>query len=335
MPYSFFNRMLGKYRRHKGLYDKKTLRCFSAAWNASKMPSDLLHYAMFRRDLGNRLPARWVDFLFGALPSFSSSDRCKALGLIAERRPDCLLAIDEVLFSDGLRLPAVASSASSNTNGLWGLAKIDLYQSRWREEFVNELRAAASSRGVAVIGNGATLFGLKAGGHIDRYSLVVRFNHFMGRTELNEDVGERTDIWVVSPGYQGPVPENVSWIVMSGPDMRYRLGDWRNVLPLVERDVPLLTVPLSIWGGLVTVLKAPPSAGILVLAWLNALLGGTWQGISIAGIGSGLAKDGRYHASLSRHPASSRHDWEMEALLVERWGAQGLSTVLCHSREMA
>lgn len=335
MSCSFLNRIRGKYRRQKGFYDKETLRYFAATWISTATPKDLLHYALFRRDLGMPLPSRWGKLIFNALPYYSADDRRNALGLLAERGPDYLSSIDKVLLLDGLRLPAVASNVSSNTSGLQGLAQIDLCQPRWRSKFGDEVRAAASSSGVAVIGNGATLFGLEAGGHIDCHGLVVRFNHFMGRPELSRDVGGRTDVWVVSPGYHGPIPETVSWVVMTGPDMRFRLGDWSNVLPLVERGVPLLTIPLSIWRSLVHVLRAPPSAGILVLAWLNSILGATWEGISIAGIGSGVTKDGRYHASLSRHRASSRHAWELEVQLVERWLQQGLSTMVCEHQECA
>lgn len=330
---SYLNRALGRYRRHKGLYDKGTLRCFAAAWRSAGSPVNLLSYAMFRRDLGRPLPARWVGLLVAAVPNFSPAERRMALGLLAEARPDCLSGMDLALLSDGMRLPAIASRMSGIGNDFRGLARIDECQPNWQAAFADQFRSAQSSGGVAVIGNAATQDGLKAAAHIDQCGLVVRFNHFMGRSELVEDVGRRTDVWVVSPGYVGPAPERVSWIVMSGPDVRYRLSDWRHVMPLVEQGVPLLTIPLAVWQPLIPILKAPPSAGVLFLAYLTSLAGGNWRGVQSAGIGSGLAKGGRYHASLPRHMASGRHSWEREASLVQVWRQEGLASLAADNRE--
>ncbi|MFZ2266497.1 MAG: glycosyltransferase family 29 protein [Azonexus sp.] len=328
MWHSFLRRSLGQYRRQKGLYDKVTLACFSAAWADGRSPVDLLHYALFRRDLGRPLPVRWVGLMAAALPDFSPVQRRMALGLLAEVRPDVLSAIDPAMLSDGRQLPAVASRMHSADD----LARIDECQPAWREAFADRCRSAVLSGGLAVIGNGATLNGLGVGSRIDQHSLVVRFNHFMGGGTLAEDVGERTDVWVLSPGYEGPVPDGVSWVVMSGPDMRYRLSDWHQLMPLLKQGVPLLTVPLAVWRQLTCLLQSPPSAGVLFLAHLNSLIGGHWQRVSIAGIGSGLAKNGRYHASLPRHLASERHAWDKEAKLVQAWRQNGLSAVTTENR---
>lgn len=332
MLFNFVNRYLGQYRRHKGFYDKVTLRCFAAASAANGSPVDLLYYALFRRDLGKPLPARWVSVLMAALYDFTPYQRRMALGLLAEARPDSLSNIDLSVIADGIQLPAVASRVPNLADDLSSIARIDVTQLRWRQDFADQLNRALSSGGVAVVGNAATLSGLRLGTEIDQHDLVVRFNHFMGNSGQIEDVGRRTDVWVVSPGYRGPLPEEVSWVVMTGPDMRYRLSDWHRVIPLIERGVPLLTIPLSIWGGLVRILNAPPSAGVFVLAWLNSLTDCGWRGVSAAGVGTGLGKGGRYHASLSRHTASGRHAWSREVRLVEAWRQNGLSIVTTKAR---
>lgn len=330
MLFSFLTRSLGRYRRNKGLYDKLTLRCFASAWASTGAAEDLLNYALFRRDLGYSLPVRWADCLLAAFPDLSSTEQRLALGLLAELDDNYLGCIDRVSLATGLELPPVAAHLSGPDGEFSGHALIDRNQQLWRQKFADYLTFAMSSRGVAVIGNSATLRGLQLGADIDQHDLVIRFNHYMGQSALADDVGGRTDLWVVSPGYRGPLPKEVSWVVMTGPDMRYRLNDWRHVMPFVDQGVPLLTMPLPIWRGLVRVLKAPPSAGVLVLAWLYSLTNCSWQGISFAGIGTGLAKGKRYHASLARHVASERHAWVSEARQVEAWRQQGLNSVAGH-----
>jgi hypothetical protein len=94
-------------------------------------------------------------------------------------------------------------------------------------------------------------------------------------------------------------------------------------------------MPLPIWRDLVHVLKAPPSAGLLVLAWLYSLANCNWQGVAFAGIGTGLAKGQRYHASLARHVASDRHAWEKEVRLVAAWEQQGLNRMAANLEAMS
>jgi len=326
MVFQFFAPLLGDYRRQKGYYDAMTSRCFAAAWKSSGDPKRLLAYALFKRDMGCRLPARLVEPLIDALPKFSNVQRRLALGLISERAADCLNLLPTDLLLDGMSLPAVAAFHERNTGRISALAKIHLFQDEWRSEFADALFRAVSAEGVAVVGNAANLLGSAAGRAIDAHGLVVRFNHFMGAPASYGDVGQKTDVWVVAPGYRGPIPEEVGFVVMTGPDMRYRLADWRHLLPLVERGIPLLTVPLSVWRTLVRQLKSPPSAGVLVLFWLH-VLAGSWAGLRMAGIGSGTEK-GRYHAVLGRHAPSRRHDWHKEADLVRSWRCSGLQDLM-------
>lgn len=323
----FLSRWLGLHRRRKGFYDRATLACFAASWANSASPTDLLRYALFRRDLGKPLPRRWGGALVSALPLLSASERRLALGLLAESAPERLAVVERALLLDGASLPAIASRVFNADKDFGDLARVDTCQLAWRAAFADCFRAALSSGGVAVVGNAATLIGLGGGAQIDRHGMVVRFNHFMGGDVPTGDVGIKTDVWVLSPGYEGPVPEQVAWVVMSGPDMRFRLSDWHNVLPLVRQGVPVLTIPLAVWQQVTRFLQAPPSAGVLLLAYLNSLSGGRWQGMSVAGIGTGMAGSGRYHASLPRHMASSRHAWEKEAKLVRTWRQQGLSEI--------
>lgn len=330
MPYRFLILSLARYRRSKGLYDKLSLRYFAASWMRFKSPLGLLEYALFRRDIGRPLPRRWCELLKNFLPGFSSVQRCLALGLLAETQPDALQVLPVGWLNDAVALPAVASCLQARVGESGIEHRIDSSQLAWREAFASWLVAAGSSGGICVVGNAATLKGRGLGAAVDRCAAVVRFNHYMGSAGLAADVGCRTDVWVVSPGYSGPAPEDVSWVVMTGPDMRYRLKDWRNVMPLLNKGVPVLTVPLAVWRGLVGQLQAPPSAGLLTLAWLHFLQQERWQGLHALGIGAGLSQGGRYHATLARHVASSRHAWDREKEIVAGWRAAGLTELTQH-----
>jgi hypothetical protein len=73
---------------------------------------------------------------------------------------------------------------------------------------------------------------------------------------------------------------------------------------------------------LVARLQAPPSAGLLMLAWLHAL--GGWDGIRIAAIGWGGGPAGRHHLVQSNRQTGSRHCWQRERELVDEWRNAGL-----------
>lgn len=310
-------------KRRLGDYDEATLGGFVAAWRHSGALSDLLAYALFRRDLGRTLPTRWVAPLSSGLCRLMTAQRRLALGLLAECGPAALEGVSSGWLADASGMPALASVTPHLAHSL--VASVDTQQATWRalfEEWVAQRRAVG---GLCVVGNAAVLKGLALGPVVDACAGVVRFNRFGTSAELQPDVGQRTDVWVVSPGYQGPAPRGVSWVVMSGPDVRYRLQDWGTVLPLLEAGVPVLTVPLAVWRELVAVLQAPPSAGVLMLGWLSSMGGAGWGGLHSVGIGSGLTGDGRYHMVGPWKAASSRHHWPAEQRLVARWHEQGLS----------
>lgn len=63
------------------------------------------------------------------------------------------------------------------------------------------------------------------------------------------------------------MPQGVQWVVVSGPEMAFRLQDWRRFEASWQDGTRLLTVPLQTWSELVSALQAPPSAGLLFLAW--------------------------------------------------------------------
>jgi hypothetical protein len=164
------------------------------------------------------------------------------------------------------------------------LARLHAQQEHRRAAFADWAAARRAAGGLCVVGNAATLHGSGLGAAIDAHAAVVRFNAWRS----------------------GATAAAVETVAL-----------------LAAGDTPVLTVPLAVWRAVVRALDAPPTAGLLTLAWLRELLG-SWQGVRCAGIGSGLAGDGRYHAAIAAKPPGRRHAWAREQALVEGWRAEGL-----------
>jgi hypothetical protein len=321
-----------RWRRRRGRYDARTLAGFASAWHHTGSPSALLRLAAFRRDLGRPLPQRWVLPLTQGLASLSASQRRVALGLLGEVARERLATLSPAAWEEAATsMPLAASRCVAHAAPVGqvaardALARIHSEQPRWRAEFAQWIRSCATAQGVCVVGNAATLRDGGLGTRIDAYAAVLRFNQFAGAGPDDDvDLGRRLDVWVVSHGHRGLRPAAARFAVMSGPDPCFRPQNWEAVLALAAAGTPVLTVPLAVWRDLVRDLRAPPSAGLLLLAWLR-VLNGSWDGISCAGIGAGLDRQGRYHATDSRQRAGGRHDWHAESAVVAHWHAAGLA----------
>ncbi len=288
-------------RRNLGYYDRRTLRTLRRA-NRYPSPRSLLAYLTFRRDLGYRLRPRDVPPLLAAYPRLSSHERWRAAALLSEIR-----AAPDWIWS------GVDQGA--------GLALAAPRQAEWRGAFEADARTARG-RGIAVVGNAGALIGCELGADIDASAMVVRFNRAGDLSARAADLGTRTSVWVASPGYRGPAPAGAERVVVSGPDVCFALRDWRLHAQRLMAGEPVLSVPLEVWRALVKELDAPPSAGVLMLAWLRELVGG-WEGINAVGIGAG--RTGRYHHAHRGRRGTGRHRWAAEAALVAKWTRAGLT----------
>ncbi|HWH73659.1 MAG TPA: glycosyltransferase family 29 protein [Methylibium sp.] len=313
-----------RWRRDRGRYDRATLIGYWAAWRASGSAPALLRLATFRRDLGRPLPGRWIAPLRDAAPALAPNVRRLALGLLAEAAPASLVTMPPQALADAaVRIPALAARGPAPcTPAARRLAQLHDEQADRRAAFADWLARRRDAGGLCVVGNAATLRGGTLGTAIDAHAAVLRFNAFRGDADP-VDIGRRTDVWVAKGDYRGERPAGIAWAVHSGPDPRFRVVDPETLALLAGEDTPVLTVPLAVWRTLVRELEAPPSAGLLTLAWLRTLLGG-WEGLHCAGIGGGLGPGGRYHAAIAAKPPGRRHAWAREQALLARWQAEGL-----------
>ncbi len=269
----------------------------------SRWPACLLDYALFRRDLGFGLKPRWAQTLRVGLPGLPGHRRRLASALLAE-------------------LTHAAGDIAACSEGDHLRREVIARQDEWREAFFALLDTHRAA-GLCVVGNAGTMIGSRLGAAIDDHGLVVRFNRFSGEHSLSADIGTRVDIWVVAPGFDGPPPAGVRWIVVTGPDMRFRRQDWSSLRPAYEVGARLLTVPLEPWRRLVAQLQAPPSAGLLFLEWLRAMRG-SWEGVRVVGFGASPTPTVAYHLADPLHQPVERHNWPAERALLQRWHAEGL-----------
>jgi hypothetical protein len=102
--------------------------------------------------------------------------------------------------------------------------------------------------------------------------MVVRFNR--GSEAAPSDLGSKLDIWM-----------GLLVLILIGAETHWVLQDWSRFRVAVDNGLPTLTMPRAIWREAVEALKAPPSAGFLLLGWLRWILGGR-KSLGVAEIGT-------------------------------------------------
>lgn len=339
-----FYSVVARKRRKKGCYNHRTLKYFICAYKLNPSANNLLGYLRFRRDLGYRPATKYLKKL-SEYPDKSLTGRHRFL--VNSLSESSVLTTQLNVFS-GLDLEVLSEhspSAALELNRRGGvltgtarlLAEMQREQKKWYSSFSEYLRQHSVS--ICVVGNSSVIEGRKQGKAIDAHSIVFRFNQFAGSELIKPlttedgsshtvlDVGRQVDIWCMAPDLQPPYPElgeNSKWVVLSGPDVRYQLADWSSVVPMLEDGCKIIAVPLRIWRSLVRELKAPPSAGVLCLAWVIDILGGRPEGLSATGFQRSAQSVGRYHYSLVEKKPGNRHNWKGEQGLLLRWESKGL-----------
>jgi hypothetical protein len=336
----FIDAAYALWRRRQGQYDKTTLACYYAAWRKRPSVANFLAYMRFRRDLGMIVPPRLIKRLVPTLSSQNARTQRAVCNWLWEsnQREDIdrfpLVLLSKLADNSPPTAAALSQRKKTLNERQDALALLQNRQEQWRQAFLCYLKDNVGN--ICVVGNAATLLKRGIGNKIDSHAVVFRFNHYTTashssrarnqQTQNMRDIGKRLNVWVLAPNLRKPYSAGVEvakWVILTGPDMRYQLADWNSIVPLLTTKKRVLTVPLKIWQTLVQELKAPPSAGVLCLAWIIDMLESP-KGLVAAGFQRQGMKTPRYHYALLRHKGSRRHNWQEERALLDRWQAQGL-----------
>lgn len=293
---------LAQRRRRLGWYDKRTLMLFRHYWLQQGDVHALLTYSLFRRDLGWYLRPHHAQFLAQHLQQLPAQQQTITLNLLAETHNF---------------LPSQQDTSINSVQ-----TRILAQQMLWRAEFEHWLQQQ-SLGGICVVGNSGSLLARGLGSDIDKHQVVVRFNQFRGQTSHSDDLGQRINVWVTAPNCDSSAPTKVSWLILTGT-VAFKLQNWTRFEEPLRLGHRILTVPLEQWRVLVKQLQAPPSAGLLFLAWLRHILG-SWHAIKAVGFGYSAGVNTPYHHAKLTHTAVSRHHWAGELALLHHWQTQGLN----------
>lgn len=333
-------RLNARRRQALGLYDTATEAWFRDAWQHSRSAADLVAWLRFRRELGLVVDARQADLLASLLRDPRGAPARRAAELLIEGgMPTAVSGAPEPARFAGYADESPPIAACLREAGIdipepaARLADLHRQQTTWRDELGALLGGGAGA--ACIVGNAASLSGSRLGQRIDDHALVVRFNRWRSAATADADIGRRLDVWVCTSRFLPDLPSLAvappAWLVLSGPDARFdrdgRRVDWSQVLALVDQGVRVVTVPLDVWRDAVGPLEAPPSAGVLMLAWAQRLL---VPGTRLAIAGFDSAGGGRYHHADQRQRPGRRHAWRREAALIDSWRLDDLQTSGVH-----
>ena len=276
------------WRRRQGAYGHGLRGLRWRAWRDQPDARRLQRLAQCWRDHGRALPGRWLRAL-------EAAERAA--------RP----AGDPLRLARWLENPRGPQRAAMQTA---------------RSDFAAWLRGRAAAGSVCVVGNAGSLLTQAWGARIDAQAVVIRFNRWQPPDQdVAQALGRRLDVWVAAPDCRAPPAQTPTWAVITVADPSAAMADWPAVQALRARGVSVVTVPLDIWRALVDRLEAPPSAGVLLLAWLISL-GLAPEGLCVTGIAEPAT--GRDHVLGRGHRRGRRHAWDRERQLVAQWRAAGL-----------
>jgi len=258
-------------RRQLGVYNFQTLDLFYKC-SLGGSPNGSLHYYLFRRDLGYKLSPLDVKALLILFPKYKSKLQLKLISMCLEAQPKCSIKSYLPLFLKGRsNIPSLlAVNQKKLDRNQRFIARIHSSQEKWRKTFKTYIHDAINKHQFLIGGNGAITEISKLKSLQSNY-LQVCFNDYLNSPNKDVFIKKKVSIWVVSPDYKGPYPKDPDWVVVSGPEVNFHLIDWNFLLPLMKKNIPILTIPLPVWRSLIQKLGSPPTAGILFLKWIQLI----------------------------------------------------------------
>ncbi|WP_300318999.1 glycosyltransferase family 29 protein [Idiomarina sp.] len=280
-----------------GRYDCNVLHSFRYHWQQQQTFERWLDYMIFKRQLGYPLsPAHLKVAQCWSKNSWLQRLRSNLYGHRARQLQNLMDEIKGYSATPAVKKPFQQRVAD------WRQREADNF---------SELQQRLSNASVVVVGNSPNLAEQTQGTQIDTNDIVVRFNQYASEHTRERDIGEKLDVWVMAPGYQGPVPNNAEFVIVTGPNMLWWQQNWH---ALQEHRGKIIGVPLEYWRQCVQLLAAPPSAGFLIVKLLKQL---EMKQLSITGFG--IQQGSPYHHAIKGHKAVSRHNWDTESTIMTEW----------------
>jgi len=324
--FAYYYLFQGLNRRKKGNYSKEMIFSFEKAiLYLPDSGSFYVAYTLAKRDKGFLLDKESINRIVVNFSSLSDFKKKIVISLILEVDKSYEFS-KKIAWKDIVKASFLSPSISyllqskkfPLTSDQLILSEIYANNDRWTNEFKELVLANRSN--ICVVGNAGSLVTKELGSLIDSHSFVIRFNQYCKK---KRECGKKIDAWVKSPSLiiSDDFPDNrASWTILSGPMIMHTFSDWSGVILDVKFGVKLIFPPLCVWRSLVNQLSAPPSAGILMIAWLISILDDP-KYLSIAGFDS---KNTQYHHASSYYKLGCRHNWGGERSLLKVWVNCGL-----------
>ncbi len=139
------------------------------------------------------------------------------------------------------------------------------------------------------------------------------FNSYASNSRISEDAS----IHVVTPSWNKKLTKSADAICITGNDIFFRRSRvWQKFKSDDNYDA-IFTVPANLWNSLYNELSTSPSAGLLILGLMKSIADkypGKLSGY-VAGFSNGKPDVNHHYDAV---PASTRHDWEAEAVVRQR-----------------
>ncbi|MEM7776945.1 MAG: glycosyltransferase family 29 protein [Pseudomonadota bacterium] len=181
-----------------------------------------------------------------------------------------------------------------------------------------------NSGSICVVGNSPCDVGRGLGKAIDSHALVIRFNNFSTAREFSNDYGTKCDVWCRSPFYQRVVrrQEFRPHLTITGSPIQWRKEDGQDMaIEYMGRDEALDVAPVSVVSTAAVRCGAPPSSGIVTLAWIESVLG-SLDGVSVCGFAlTDQAGGTKHYFKTPPRMNKPSHDWTGERDVFDEMSA--------------
>lgn len=175
--------------------------------------------------------------------------------------------------------------------------------------------ASATLESVVLHSGGFTVAGNAPGAQFKHAHDGTRF--YFNNYKNNDRISKSASVHVVTPSFKESLLAKSNSVCITGNDCFYRRSRVWKKFTEVENCTAVYTLPAETWSDLYKELGTSPSAGLLVLFWLERLCRsnpGMLKGY-MAGFSDGYPESNHSYDAV---PPSARHNWEAETVVRQQ-----------------